>query len=85
MIASSIAAGVYDDADHNSTQKSLIDILEPAGIMMSSSVLVSLANVSGRYLMEGIHGGLHSSQGLSLLQHAQQECYHGLRSVNGHT
>lgn len=31
MIASTIAAGVYDDADHNSTQNNLIDILEPAG------------------------------------------------------
>jgi acid phosphatase len=33
MIASSIAAGVYDDADHNSTQNTLVDILEPAGLI----------------------------------------------------
>lgn len=32
MIASTIAAGVFDDADHNTTQNSLVDILEPAGI-----------------------------------------------------
>lgn len=32
MIASTTAAGVYDDADHNTTQSSLVDIFEPAGI-----------------------------------------------------
>ncbi|KAI2794688.1 hypothetical protein POX_a01289 [Penicillium oxalicum] len=32
MISSTTAAGVYDDADHNTTQGNLIDILEPAGI-----------------------------------------------------
>ncbi len=31
MIASSIAAGVYDGADYNTTQNNMIDLLEPAG------------------------------------------------------
>ncbi|CEO60381.1 hypothetical protein PMG11_05010 [Penicillium brasilianum] len=32
MIASTTAAGVFDDGDHNTTQNSLVDIFEPAGI-----------------------------------------------------
>ncbi|KAJ6092480.1 hypothetical protein N7486_007769 [Penicillium sp. IBT 16267x] len=32
MISNTIAAGVYDDANHNSTEMSLIDLFEPAGI-----------------------------------------------------
>jgi len=32
MISNTDAAGVFDDADHNTTQMSIIDLLEPAGI-----------------------------------------------------
>ncbi|CAL5869252.1 uncharacterized protein PFLUO_LOCUS3480 [Penicillium psychrofluorescens] len=32
MISNTIAGGVFDDADHNTTQMSLIDLFEPAGI-----------------------------------------------------
>ncbi|KAJ5489601.1 hypothetical protein N7539_004491 [Penicillium diatomitis] len=32
MITNTIAAGVYDDSDHNSTAYNLVDLLEPAGI-----------------------------------------------------
>jgi hypothetical protein len=32
MIASTTAAGVFDDSDHNTPQNSLVDIFEPAGI-----------------------------------------------------
>lgn len=31
MISSTIAGGVFDDADHTSSQNSLIDLFEPAG------------------------------------------------------
>ena len=31
MISSTIAGGVFDDADHNSSQSSLVDLFEPAG------------------------------------------------------
>jgi hypothetical protein len=37
MISNTIAAGVYDDADHNSTQMNLIDLFEPAGTMLNSN------------------------------------------------
>ncbi|RHZ43796.1 uncharacterized protein CDV56_100476 [Aspergillus thermomutatus] len=32
MITSTIAGGVFDDADHNTTQMSLVDLFEPAGL-----------------------------------------------------
>ncbi|EED16465.1 conserved hypothetical protein [Talaromyces stipitatus ATCC 10500] len=32
MVANTIAAGVYDDSDHNSTEQSIVDLFEPAGI-----------------------------------------------------
>lgn len=31
MISSTIAGGVFDDADHTTSQNSLIDLFEPAG------------------------------------------------------
>lgn len=31
MVTNSIAAGVYDDDDHNSTEHNIIDLFEPAG------------------------------------------------------
>lgn len=31
MISSTIAGGVFDDADHTSSQNSLVDLFEPAG------------------------------------------------------
>lgn len=56
MIASSIAAGVYDDADHNTTQNSLVDLLEPAGMnfpRMSWLTTDMDAGISWRAYMEG--------------------------------
>lgn len=33
MISNTVAGGVYDDADHNSTEMSIIDLFEPAGMI----------------------------------------------------
>lgn len=59
MIHSTIAGGVYDDADHNTTQYSLVDLLEPAGSIPRSPVLYKPANVpvgiSWRAYMEGYY------------------------------
>lgn len=38
MISNTDAAGVYTDADHNTTEMSIIDLFEPAGMF---SALVS--------------------------------------------
>lgn len=33
MISNTLAAGVYTDADHNTTEMSIIDLFEPAGML----------------------------------------------------
>lgn len=59
MISNTDAAGVYDDADHNSTEMSLIDLFEPAGMMSPNSVsldiheLIINAGITWRAYMEG--------------------------------
>lgn len=57
MVASTIAAGVFDDGDHNSTQKNLVDILEPAGKLppcyVPSELTKLVLGISWRAYMEG--------------------------------
>ena len=61
MIHSTIAAGVYDDADHNTTERSLIDLLEPAGELRGGYFCVA-PNVLSRYFMESLYGGVLSTR-----------------------
>ena len=58
MVTSTIAAGVFDDADHNTTQKSLVDLFEPAGKaprLVSRQTQLTLLGITWKAYMEGYY------------------------------
>lgn len=48
MVSSTIAGGVYDDADHNSTLHNIVDIFEPAGMQSFFSVCRAFVSDVGK-------------------------------------